>query len=210
MKTIKLGIFVSGSGSSAQALFENIKKEVLSGYEIAVIICNRPPGKAGIYNRKEAMPDTPIVYASHKDPEAQLEVLKTYKVDICIGLGYLPLIPSLLLKAYKDCFLNIHSGDTKKYGGTGMYGTHVHKAVLTAKEKKTYPTVHLMNENYDEGRILMQLEVDIPLDIIGKKAVKANVEKLQKHVLHYEYSLMVEVLRCIVEGNIHIGILPPE
>lgn len=85
-----------------------------------------------------------------------LEALSEYKISFIVLAGFLWKVPEYLIKAFPDKIINIHPALLPKYGGKGMYGSHVHKSVVENKESESGITIHLVNENYDEGRIIFQ------------------------------------------------------
>ena len=184
-KKIRLGFLASGSGSSVEELVKKIRSGVLEGYYEECIVCNKPlvDGEPGIYERAERL-RIPIVTSS--DAVEQLRIFQEAGVDLILGLGYLKPVGKELLEVYDKKIWNIHPALLPKYGGRGMYGVHVHEAVIAAGEKETGATVHLMNEKYDEGDILNQVRVPV---FRGE-----TVERLQKRVLRFEYELMATTL----------------
>ncbi|MEQ8812272.1 MAG: formyltransferase family protein, partial [Imperialibacter sp.] len=90
--------------------------------------------------------------------------LKAHKIDWVVLAGFLWLIPDNLIKAFPDKIINIHPALLPKFGGKGMYGDRVHQAVIQAGEKDSGITIHLVNEKYDEGKILFQASCDIEKD----------------------------------------------
>ncbi len=117
----------------------------------------------------------PTFTFTRKEMEAGilLKKLKEEKIDWVILAGFLLKIPVELIRAFPDRMVNIHPALLPKYGGKGMYGSHVHEAVKAAGEKETGITIHLVNENYDEGKIVFQAhtaldELDTPDSIAAK------------------------------------------
>ena len=98
-----------------------------------------------------------------KSGEVLVKLMESNNIDFIVLGGYLRKIPSALIASFEDRIINIHPALLPKYGGKGMYGIHVHEAVKEAKEEKTGVTIHLVNQNYDEGRILAQHETVLSL-----------------------------------------------
>ncbi|MDH4033241.1 MAG: formyltransferase family protein, partial [candidate division Zixibacteria bacterium] len=107
--------------------------------------------------------------------------------------GYLSLIPPEMVKAYRNRIVNIHNALLPKYGGKGMYGHHTHQAVLAANEKESGPTVHLVDEIYDNGRILGQKQVPVHPD--------DTPDSLSERVLEQEHKLYARVLQKLIKGE---------
>ncbi len=198
-RDIRLGYLASGSGSSVEELHKKIADGRLPGFQSAAILCNKR--QAGIYERAERLG----IPASHAPRVGrQLELLAAHEVDLVLGLGYIKRVEGPLLAAYQDRVINIHPTLLPKHGGKGMYGLATHLAILDAGDTHTGPTVHLMNANYDEGRILRQVAIPIPKDLIGNPT-EENAKALQKIVLAEEYQIMAEVLERIRDGRLEIG-----
>jgi len=182
MSTIRLGFLASGGGTSVEALVEKIQNGKLKGFEAIVAVCNRPREEAGVYERAEKL-CLPIKHAPTTDE--QLEIFKG-NVDMILGLGYVRLVGNHLLSHFRNRAWNIHPALLPKYGGTGMYGLAPHQAVLNSGDLETGATIHLMNSEYDDGKIISQVKVPI----FGGETPEA----LQKRVLPFEYALMATTL----------------
>ena len=152
---MNFAIFASGNGSNAQALIE-----YFSGRQLvpALIVSNTP--RAFVLQRawQAGLP----AYIHNSDEVALFSCLQAHDIRLIVLAGYLKLIPSFIIENFPRAILNIHPSLLPKYGGKGMYGIKVHEAVLQAGECQTGFTIHLVNEKYDEGAILMQKTVDIP------------------------------------------------
>lgn len=157
----KIAIFASGNGSNA----ENIYKFFANGSRISVplIIYDRPD--AGIAERMKNYPDVQTLYVPaevwKENPAAILDILGKEDIDLVALAGFLRFIPREITEAYAGRMLNIHPSLLPAYGGPGMYGHKVHKAVIAAGETKSGVTVHYVSEVIDGGDILMSREVEI-------------------------------------------------
>lgn len=150
----KLAVFASGNGSNAEKIFEYFKEK--EKVEVALLLTNNP--KAPVIDRakRHNVPVEVFNRARFYDTNEITEMLLHHKIDLVVLAGFMWLIPPSLIKAFPDKILNIHPALLPKYGGKGMYGDFVHKAVVAAKEKESGITIHLVNENYDEGQIVFQ------------------------------------------------------
>jgi len=180
---IKLGFLASGNGTSIEALVNKIKSKELDGFEARVIICNKTAGEAGVYERARKL-DIPIKHLVN--PSDQLELFRDYHVELVLAMGYLKVIGNELLNYFEERIWNIHPALLPKYGGKGMYGLNVHKAVIESGDKETGATVHVVNEHYDKGEILNQVKIPV--------FKNEGPEMLQKRVLKFEYVLMATTL----------------
>ena len=147
-------VFASGSGTNA----ENLIKFFQNRNEVSVIhvLTNNPHAKVlqrclglgvktTVFNKEDFI-------ENHK----VLEILKSLNPDLVVLAGFLWKIPDEILKEFPNKIINIHPSLLPKYGGKGMYGKHVHEAVLRNKEPKSGITIHYVNENYDDGAIIFQ------------------------------------------------------
>ena len=131
--------------------------------EIALVASNKP--NAFVLDRAKKF-NVPTFTFSRKEMDAGvlIEKLQEEKIDWVILAGFLLKIPAELTRAFPDRMVNIHPALLPKYGGKGMYGSFVHEAVKAAGEKETGITIHLVNENYDEGRIVFQASTPLTSD----------------------------------------------
>lgn len=166
----RLAILASGSGSNAEKIMEYFQSS--KTVEVALVASNK--ADAFVLERARKF-DVPTFTFSRKEMDAGLLQVKLdeEKIDWVILAGFLLKIPVELTRAFPDRMVNIHPALLPKYGGKGMYGMHVHEAVKAAGEKETGITIHLVNENYDEGRIVFQASTtvepeDSPEDIAQK------------------------------------------
>jgi len=171
MLPIRLAILASGSGSNA----ENIYNYFLNRSDVAISIILSNKADAYVHKRAEKMgiPSITLSKATLSDADTFLNVLRKYEVDFIVLAGYLLKIPDGVVKAYPNLMINIHPSLLPKYGGKGMYGDKVHESVVEAREKESGITIHLIDENYDEGSIVFQakcevLENDTPHDVASK------------------------------------------
>lgn len=167
----QIAIFASGSGTNAQRIIEYFKNSkniniscVLTNNKNAFVIerCKNLNVKCLIFNKSEFY-----------DEQYFSSLLKENGVDFIVLAGFLWLIPKYLIKNYKNKIINIHPALLPKYGGKGMYGENVHKAVIENNENESGITIHFVNENYDEGGIIFQAKCNIEIndspEILAKK-----------------------------------------
>ena len=152
----KLAIFASGNGSNAQNITEHFKGSETA--RVTLIISNRPG--AYVLERAAALgvPSTviPREQLTAENPAQLLALLQEHSIDFIILAGYLLKIPAALTETYKGKIINIHPALLPKFGGKGMYGHHVHQAVIDAAETQSGITIHLVDSNYDSGSTLFQ------------------------------------------------------
>lgn len=170
-KIVNIAIFASGSGSNARKIMEHFQSSEVG--RVVVVVCNKM--NAGVIGIAHEF-GVPVEFIDRKyfyESEDLLNVLGRYGTEFIVLAGFLWLVPGYLVKAYPDKIVNIHPALLPKYGGHGMYGHHVHEAVKAAGEQESGPTIHYVNEHYDEGDIIFQTSCqlspeDTPEDIARK------------------------------------------
>ncbi|MBD3332402.1 phosphoribosylglycinamide formyltransferase [candidate division GN15 bacterium] len=196
----RIAVFISGGGSNLQALIDAEKAGILAGDVVWVVSSSK---KAyGLRRAEQAGIDT-WVYMPKRYDSAQgaaqdlLRKLTEREIDYIALAGYLKLLPAEVVRAYSGRIVNIHPALLPKYGGKGMYGHHVHEAVLAAGETESGPTVHLVDEIYDNGRILEQVRVPVESD--------DTPDSLAARVLEQEHKLYPRVLSKLIRGEYEQG-----
>lgn len=180
----KISIFVSGNGSNAEVLYKYFRKNAF--IEIVSIISNNK--NAGILERGASW-KTPIIYCSNADFDNGhvTKLLEREGIDFIILAGFLKKVPETLTRIYKNRILNIHPALLPKYGGKGMYGMNVHQAVRENHEPFSGITIHLVDAEFDNGKILFQQSCKINnTDTVDDIASK--VQKLE----HLHYAPLIE------------------
>jgi phosphoribosylglycinamide formyltransferase 1 len=150
----RIAIFASGSGSNAQKIMEHFKRS--SEAEVVLILTNNP--QAYVLQRADNFEIPSHIFSRNEfyDTDNVIRLLKNLQVDLIVLAGFLWLVPPSLLAAFPNKIINLHPALLPKFGGKGMYGDHVHKAVLAAGEEESGITIHFVNEHFDEGEILHQ------------------------------------------------------
>lgn len=193
---VNLAVFISGGGSNLQSLMDASARGDLSAKVVLVVSSKRKAfgleraNKAGIESfvfRQQGY-DSPDEAA-----KALMAELASRRVDYIALAGYLKLVPNEIIRAYAGRITNVHPALLPKYGGKGMYGHHVHEAVLAAGDRESGPTVHLVDEIYDHGRILGQIRVPVLPD--------DTPDTLAARVLEQEHKLYPEVLEKLIRGD---------
>jgi phosphoribosylglycinamide formyltransferase-1 len=182
----KIVIFASGSGTNAENVIQYFATRSI-GNVVGVFTNNE---NAKVIDRAKKL-DVPTVIFSKEDLNSgkTLQELSLFQPDLIVLAGFLLKFPSTIIEVYPNQIVNIHPALLPKYGGKGMYGMHIHKAVVENNEKETGITIHYVNENYDEGNIIFQqsvvlTETDTPDDVAAKihtleqKHFPEEIEKL--------------------------------
>jgi phosphoribosylglycinamide formyltransferase-1 len=174
----KIVIFASGSGSNAEKIILHFKNSTL-GNVVAVFTNNL---HAKVLERAENLDIRTQLFTREALNNGQvLEEIESIQPDLIVLAGFLLKFPENIIKEYPNKIINIHPALLPKYGGKGMYGIHVHQAILDNKESKTGITIHYVNEHYDEGGIIFQQSVNIE-DCITAECIAEKV-----HTLEHEY-----------------------
>ena len=174
-----IAIFASGNGTNAENIAEYFSKN--EKIKVALIVSNR--ANAGVHERARRLgiPSLTLPKADFIAGEPVLQVLREYQIDFVVLAGFMCLVSEPLLRAFPNRIVNIHPALLPKFGGKGMFGHHVHEAVVAAGEKESGITIHYINEQYDEGQIVFQASCPlIPEDTPDTVAAKV-------HALEYRY-----------------------
>ncbi len=156
----KIAIFASGSGTNAENLINFFKGKSGLANIVFVLTNNK---NAGVINRckKLAVPVFVVNNSNFEHPDSLLQLLKKNEIDWIVLAGFLRKIHPDLIAAFPDRIINIHPALLPRYGGKGMFGHHVHEAVVAAGEKESGISIHLVNKNYDEGAIVFQTKCEL-------------------------------------------------
>jgi phosphoribosylglycinamide formyltransferase-1 len=199
MKKLNLIVLASGGGTNLQAIIDNIEAGKLNA-QIRAVISNN--SKSGALERARNH-NIPAIHLSHKQfstPEEfdrkLLSTLKENQTDMVVLAGYMKMLSPVIIREYKNRIINIHPALLPSFGGPGMYGIHVHEAVIKAGVKVSGVTVHLVDEIYDHGAIVIQKTVPVKDD--------DTPESLAERVLKVEHQAYSEALQLFAEERVEI------
>lgn len=149
----RIAVFASGSGTNAQRLIEHFALHASA--QVVLVGCDQP--EAGVLQRAWDHNVPSYLFNGRELREGTvLSELKGQRIDLVVLAGFMRLIPAEMVRAFSGRMVNIHPSLLPKHGGKGMFGHHVHEAVIAAGEVESGITIHLVTEHYDEGRILFQ------------------------------------------------------
>lgn len=186
----KIAIFASGSGSNAENIINYFKGS--DSVEVTLILTNN--ASAGVIERGKRL-DVPVVVFSRNNfskSDTVIRLLKNNETDWVILAGFLWLIPENLIRAFRGRIINIHPALLPKYGGKGMWGHHVHEAVVRNRESESGITIHHVNEHYDEGEIIFQATCPVTQEDTAD-SVAQKVHELEYR--HFPAVIEAEILR---------------
>jgi len=187
----RLAIFASGSGTNAENLIRYFRTSPRGS--VTLVLSNR--ADAFVIKRAQSHHVDTFVFNReqlYKTGEV-LAVLEERKIDFIVLAGFLWLIPSELLDAYEGRIVNIHPALLPRYGGKGMYGSHVHEAVIASGDRESGISIHYVNPRYDEGNIIFQ--ATCPVD------PEDTPETLAEKVHALEYAHYPRVVEELLKGS---------
>ena len=187
----KIVIFASGSGSNAENIIKYFKDNDLT--KVSHLFCNN--SKALVIERAKKL-NIPIIIFNKEDFKESKKILnKLLDINprLIVLAGFLWKIPSYLVSNFQNKIINIHPALLPKYGGKGMYGMHVHKAVIKNNELRSGITIHYVNEFYDEGAIIKQY--DCKIDKLD------TAEDVAKKIHKLEMNFFPKVIQNLIRKN---------
>lgn len=189
--TVPIAIFASGAGSNAAKIIERLQDHPIA--KVALIVCNKPG--AGVISIAEnaGIPVLLIEKERFFRGDAYLPALKDLHIQWIVLAGFLWKIPASLVAAFPDHIINIHPALLPKYGGKGMYGQHVHTAVIAAGEKESGITIHYVNEHFDDGPPIFQAKCPVTPD--------DSPDSLAEKIHQLEHRYFPEIVEKLVAGK---------
>ncbi len=199
---LRIAIFASGKGSNVRAILDAIRDGRIQQAEIVVVISNNSDAGALEIARSHGIPARHLSRRQFDSDsafdDALLSLLRDMKVTLIVLAGYMKKVSDAIIAAYRNHIINIHPALLPAFGGQGMYGMRVHEAVIASGATESGATVHLVDETYDHGAILLQRKVPVdPADTPASLAAK---------VLAVEHVLYPEAIRLIAERESASGV----
>ena len=175
----KIAIFASGSGSNAENIIQYFDQK--PQFCVKSVFCNVPDAYVLERAKKYRIPSFVFNREEFRNPDKVFRQLQEQEIDFIVLAGFLWLMPSFITAAWPNKIVNIHPALLPAYGGKGMYGHHVHEAVIAAGEKESGITIHYVNDHYDQGAIIFQAKCPVlPTDTPDDLAARV-------HELEYRY-----------------------
>lgn len=169
----KIAIFASGSGSNAENIIQYFAQK--PQFCVKSVFCNVPDAYVLERAKKYRIPSFVFNREEFRNPDKVFRQLQEQEIDFIVLAGFLWLMPSFITAAWPNKIVNIHPALLPAYGGKGMYGHHVHEAVIAAGEKESGITIHYVNDHYDQGAIIFQAKCPVlPTDTPDDLAARVN------------------------------------
>jgi phosphoribosylglycinamide formyltransferase-1 len=196
---MRLALFASGGGTNVQAILDAIESGALPA-EAVCCISNTDEAGALDRARRHNIPTATIPPRAYDTPsafgDALLKTLSEYRADFVALAGYMVKIPPNVVEAYRTRMTNVHPALLPAFGGQGMYGMHVHEAVLDYGVHWTGVTVHLVDEEYDHGPVVLQEPVPVRAD--------DTPQRLADRVQAVEHDLYPQALRLFATNRVRV------
>lgn len=197
----RIGILSSHNGSGFDAIQKACENNELDAQVVLVISNN---STAQVLQKAQSKNIPNFIVNAKKFPDENLDkkitdMMSEFKVDYIFLSGYMKKIEENLVKTFENRIINSHPALLPKFGGKGMYGTNVHKAVIENGEKKSGCTVHFVNENYDEGKFILQNEITLEEN--------ETVESLEEKIKKLETITIIESLKTVIKWNYYNSIV---
>lgn len=187
-----IAVFASGNGTNAENIIRYFQSDDHDA-EVALVVCNRPDARVLQRAAGLGVPSCVISRDMLRDQEAIMSLMHRYDIDFIVLAGFLLMIPPFLVGHYSRRMLNIHPSLLPKFGGKGMYGDNVHKAVVAAGETETGITIHYVSEQYDEGDILFQASTTVETTDTHEDVAR-KIHELEQ--LHFPRVIAGALLSC--------------
>ena len=198
---LNIGVLASGKGSNFRAILVGIRNGTIRNAAIVVVVSNNSEAGALAVARENGIP---AVHVSRKQFDtdeafnrALLNTLMQHNVNFIALAGYMKKVDQSVIRQFRNRIVNIHPGLLPAFGGSGMYGMHVHEAVIAQKAPLSGATVHVVDEEYYQGPIVLQRTVPV--------APGETPESLAEKVLKVEHELYPEAIRLFAEGKINVN-----
>jgi len=187
----KILLFASGGGSNAEQIMHYFDGK--KAYSVVAVLTNNK--NAGVIERAKNYNIPSLIFTREELNEGKvLQMVNDFAPDLIVLAGFLLKFPSDIIAAYPHKVINIHPALLPKYGGKGMYGIHVHRAVLENKDKESGITIHYVNDNYDEGNIIYQHAIAVEECI--------SAEEVALKVLTLEHEHLPRVIEEILNESV--------
>lgn len=188
----KIAILVSGTGTNAINIIEYFEKNSVA--DVALVVSNKTDALAVEKAQNKGVKTIVFNNESFKKNSLVLNYLKSESIDFIVLAGFLMKVPNDIIHAYPNKIVNLHPSLLPKYGGKGMYGNRVHRAVIEAQESESGISIHFVNEEYDEGAIIFQAKVSVEK--------KDSVEVLAQKIRQLEHRFFPKIVEQVISKSL--------
>ena len=192
MSKHKIAILVSGTGTNAINIIEYFEKNSVA--DVVLVISNKTDALAVEKAQNKGVKTVVFNNESFKKSGVVLDYLMSQSVDFIVLAGFLIKISNDIIRAYPNKIVNLHPSLLPKYGGKGMYGKRVHRAVIEAQESESGISIHFVNKEYDEGAIIFQAKVNVEKG--------DSVEVLTKKIQQLEHRFFPKVIEQVISKSL--------
>ncbi len=192
MKNIRLALFASGTGSNALNIIDHFAGH--SCVEVAFVLTNRADALVGEKCRLRGVKTIILNNELVAEADVLFKICEEHKIDFIVLAGYLRLIPAELIEKYEERILNIHPSLLPKFGGKGMFGSRIHEAVISSGSKESGISIHYVNKNFDEGRIIAQFGCKVESTDTAE-TLGAKIKLLEQ--VYFPFVIQETVTSCI-------------
>lgn len=192
MSKHKIAILVSGTGTNAINIIEYFEKNSVA--DVVLVISNKTDALAVEKAQNKGVKTVVFNNESFKKSGVVLDYLMSQSVDFIVLAGFLIKISNDIIHAYPNKIVNLHPSLLPKYGGKGMYGKRVHRAVIEAQESESGISIHFVNKEYDEGAIIFQAKVNVEKG--------DSVEVLTKKIQQLEHRFFPKVIEQVISKSL--------
>ena len=198
---LNIGVFASGRGSNFLAILNAIKQGIITNAKIVIVVSNKSDAGALEIARANNIPavhlDQKQFTSEEEFTEALLLSLREHGVNFIVLAGYLKKLSAEIIRRFQNRIVNIHPGLLPAFGGNGMYGLRVHQAVIASRARVSGASVHIVDEEYDHGPVILQRTVEV--------AENETPETLAEKILKIEHQLYPEAIRLFAEGKVQVS-----
>jgi formyltetrahydrofolate-dependent phosphoribosylglycinamide formyltransferase len=191
-------VLASGGGTNLQALLDyfDTRGDARAG-DVVLVASDRPAAGALTRARARGIATEVLRTNAHPTGRPLTDALRAAQVDYVVLAGYLRLIPGDVVRAYANRIVNVHPALLPAFGGAGMYGHHVHEAVIAAHAVRSGPTVHFVDEQFDHGAVIAQWAIPVRAD--------DTADSLAARVLRVEHALYPRAVQALAAGRVKPG-----
>jgi phosphoribosylglycinamide formyltransferase-1 len=181
----RIAIFASGGGSNAEAIMQYFRAHEAA--EVVLVLSNNK--QAGVFERATSfeVETKHLSRSTYRDSAALTAIMEAHRIDLIVLAGYMKLIPAGFTKTFHRQIVNIHPGLLPEFGGKGMYGTHVHEAVIKSANPWSGLTIHYVDEEYDHGPTIFQHAIPVQSNWDARQLAQAVLKQE-----HYWYPKVIE------------------